>query len=117
MPVNDSAFAVLPKLGDDTSCYAVIFSSRRNAGDAEAYADAAARMEALAREQPGFLGMESARGPDGFGITVSYWRDEAAILAWKMQAEHRLTREYGRTHWYAHYELRVAKVTRGYGKP
>lgn len=117
MHVNDPAFADLPKLSEDTSCYAVIFSSRRSAGDAEAYAAAAERMETLAREQPGFLGMESARGADGFGITVSYWRDEAAILAWKTHAEHRLTRDYGRSHWYEHYELRVAKVTRAYGKP
>ena len=115
--MDDAAFAVLPKLNEHTSCHAVIFSSRRSAGDAEAYAEAAARMELLAREQPGFLGMESARGADGFGITISYWRDEAAILAWKLQAEHKLTREYGRMHWYEHYELRVAKVTRGYGKP
>ncbi len=113
----DSAFAALPEPSAESAYYAVIFSSRRLPGDVEGYATAAARMDDLAREQPGFLGIESARDADGFGITVSYWRDEASILAWKLQAEHRATREYGRTHWYSRYELRVAKVERAYGKP
>ena len=47
--------------------YAVIFSSLRTAGD-NGYGSMAARMEELAKEQPGFLGIESAR--DGLGITV-----------------------------------------------
>lgn len=52
--------------------YAVIFSSRRTPGD-NGYAETAARMEELAATMPGFLGVESARGEDGFGITVAYW--------------------------------------------
>jgi heme-degrading monooxygenase HmoA len=89
--------------------FAVIFSSQRNGEDDAGYAAAAERMMELAAQQPGFLGAESARGADGFGITVSYWESEAAISAWKHQAEHAATRE--------HFELRVAKVTRAYGKP
>ena len=58
-----------------------------------------------------------SRGSDGFGITVSYWASEAAIAAWKHQAEHAATRNHGRKHWYEHFELRVAKVERAYGKP
>lgn len=96
--------------------YAVIFSSRRNGDDDAGYAEAAQRMVELAAQQPGFLGIEATRGNDGFGITVSYWTDEAAIAAWKRQAEHAVTRAHGRTHWYDHYELRVAKVERAYGK-
>lgn len=96
-------------------CYAVIFSSQRNDSDAAGYAAAAERMLDLAREQPGYLGVESARGEDGFGITVSYWESEAAIAAWRMHAEHAAVREQGRRHWYRHYELRVARVERGYG--
>ena len=60
--------------------YAVIFSSLRTEGD-QGYGQAASRMLELAREQPGFLGVESAR-EDALGITVSYWESEAAILAW-----------------------------------
>jgi len=97
--------------------FAVIFSSQRNGEDDAGYAAAAERMMELAAQQPGFLGAESARGADGFGITVSYWESEAAISAWKHQAEHAATRAHGRKHWYEHFELRVAQVTRGYGKP
>ncbi len=96
--------------------YAVIFSSRRSAGDDAGYAAAAQRMVELATQQPGFLGVEATRGGDGFGITVSYWQDEDSIAAWKRQAEHAATRAYGREHWYDHYELRVARVERAYGK-
>lgn len=92
--------------------YAVIFSSLRTAGD-HGYAEAATRMQELAREQPGFLGVESAR-EDGLGITVSYWRSEADILAWKQQAEHRAVREKGRSTWYSAFHTRVCKVERAY---
>ena len=95
-----------------TPYYAVIFSSVRNEGD-QGYGQAAARMLELAREQPGFLGVESAR-EDGLGITVSYWESEAAILAWKQQAEHREVREQGRATWYSAFHTRVCKVERDY---
>ena len=109
--MSASGFASLPK----PPYYTVIFSSRRNDHDEAGYADAARRMVELAARQPGFLGVEAARDGDGFGITVSYWRDEAAIAAWKHQADHAATRAHGREHWYDHYELRVAKVERAYG--
>ena len=76
--------------------FAVIFTSRRQATEGDGYAETAARMEELAREQPGFLGIESARGADGLGITISYWRDEASIAAWKAHAEHQLAQQQGR---------------------
>ena len=108
-----AGFARLP----DPPYYAVIFSSLRNGEDEAGYAEAADRMLALAEQQPGYLGAETTRGSDGFGITVSYWASEAAIRAWKHQADHAATRAHCRTHWYAHFELRVAKVERAYGKP
>jgi heme-degrading monooxygenase HmoA len=93
--------------------YAVIFTSLRTEGD-QGYAEAAARMVELAREQPGFLGVESARGDDGSGITVSYWVNEAAILAWKQHPEHSAIRERGRSTWYARCHTRVCRVERDY---
>jgi heme-degrading monooxygenase HmoA len=93
--------------------YAVIFTSLRTEGD-QGYAEAAARMVELAREQPGFLGVESARGDDGSGITVSYWVSEAAILAWKQHPEHSTIRERGRSTWYARCHTRVCRVERDY---
>jgi heme-degrading monooxygenase HmoA len=94
--------------------YAVIFTSQRTAGD-DGYADTAERMVALAVQQPGFLGVESARGTDGAGITVSYWASEDAIAAWRQHTEHSLAREQGRQHWYSQFSVRVAKVERAYG--
>ena len=94
--------------------YAVIFSSQRSEGDA-GYGAMADRMVELASQQSGFLGVESARGSDGFGITVSYWTSTDAIAQWKANVEHLAAQDLGRTLWYAHYELRVAKVERAYG--
>jgi heme-degrading monooxygenase HmoA len=48
------------------------------------------------------------------GITVSYWKDEASIKAWKLDLEHTAIRDKGRKQWYQAYELRVAKVERAY---
>lgn len=96
--------------------WAVIFTSRRSEGD-HGYAAMADAMDALAAEQPGYLGAESARGADGLGITVSYWRDEASIVAWKAEARHLVTQRLGRDRWYQHYEVRVAKVERAYAGP
>jgi heme-degrading monooxygenase HmoA len=96
--------------------YAVIFSALRTEGDNE-YGATAQRMEELAKTMPGYLGIESARGADGFGITVSYWRDEASIAAWRRYGEHVLAQERGKREWYRHYDLRVARVERQYSGP
>jgi heme-degrading monooxygenase HmoA len=98
--------------------YAVVFASVSESLTAEAaleYAGVAARMVELAATMTGFLGMDSVRGADGVGITVSYWESEADIQAWKANAEHTLARERGRADWYAAYTLRVARVERAYG--
>jgi heme-degrading monooxygenase HmoA len=102
--------------------YAVIFTSLRHADGADLsgmpdYGATADRMVELAQQQPGFLGVESARGEDRLGITVSYWRSEADIQAWKAHAEHRIAQETGQARWYEHYVTRVAKVERAYAGP
>lgn len=95
--------------------YAVIFSSQRSEGD-NGYAKMAKRMEKLAAIQPGFLGVESVRGADGFGITVSYWSSVEAISSWKANVEHLAAQEMGMRAWYEHYEIRVSRVERAYAK-
>jgi heme-degrading monooxygenase HmoA len=95
--------------------YAVIFTSIRTAGDG-GYAETADRMIELASQQPGFLGVESARDPDGIGITVSYWTSTEAIRAWKAQVDHAVAQARGKRDWYQRYEVRVARVERAYGK-
>ena len=112
MPPTDAPeFAPLP----EPPYYAVIFASLRTAADDAGYARTAERMVELAAQQPGFLGVDSARGADQFGITVSYWASLEAISAWRAHAEHTLARETGRARWYAQYSLRIAKVERAYG--
>lgn len=95
--------------------YAVIFSSKRTAID-EGYDTMSDRMVELAYAQEGCLGAESARGADGFGITVSYWQTEESMMAWKTNAKHLIAQQLGKEKWYEHYEVRIAKVERAYGK-
>ena len=97
--------------------YAVIFVNQRNADDAEGYGNTADAMVALAEQQPGYLGHDSVRGPDGFGITVSYWSDEASIQAWKAVGAHRAAQAAGQRRWYAAYTTHVARVERSYAMP
>jgi len=95
--------------------YAVIFTSQRTNVDAVGYEATAARMVELAAQQPGFLGIESVRQPDGTGITVSYWETPEAVAAWKKQAEHVLAQKRGQSDWYRQYRVRVCRVERDYG--
>lgn len=92
--------------------YAVIFSSHRTDGD-NGYAEMAERMAELAAQQPGYLGMESAR--EGLGITVSYWESLEAICNWKQNAEHQEAQRLGHQQWYSSFRVRIAKVEREYG--
>ena len=92
--------------------YAVIFTSKRV--NDTGYAEMSARMMELAQQQPGFLGIESARGADGVGITVSYWSDLESIANWKAHAEHRVAQQRGRNEWYGGYTTRIARVERDY---
>ncbi len=95
-----------------TPYFAVIFVSERTNGDA-GYGSMASRMEELAREQPGYLGIDSARS--GIGITVSYWRDLESIRMWKGQVEHLGAQAQGRAEWYQGYTVRVCRVEYEYG--
>ncbi len=90
--------------------FAVIFTSRLVSG--EGYGALAARMEELARAQPGYLGHESARGADGLGITVSYWESEDAVRAWRGNAEHLAAQEAGQERFYDWFRLDVCRVER-----
>ncbi|MBB2708284.1 UNVERIFIED_ORG: heme-degrading monooxygenase HmoA [Rhizobium esperanzae] len=94
--------------------YVVCFSSQRTEVE-DGYGDVGAAMVELAQQQPGFLGFESARRADGFGIINSYWRDEDSIRAWKAVVDHVEAQRRGRADWYRRYEIRVALVQRAYG--
>jgi heme-degrading monooxygenase HmoA len=93
---------------------AVIFSSLRTAADDAGYEAMADRMDRLAAAQPGYVGIESARDADGFGITVSYWSTDADARNWKQVAEHLGAQQQGRERWYQRYTVRIATVERHY---
>ena len=93
--------------------YAVIFSNLRTEYDDEAYHVMANRMSELAKEQEGYLGMESVR--DGLGITISYWASLEAIKKWKANAEHQEAQRLGMSRWYKAYKTRICLVERDYG--
>jgi heme-degrading monooxygenase HmoA len=95
----------------ETPYYAVIFTSVRTEGD-NGYAEMADRMVELARQQDGFLGVESARNE--VGITVSYWRDLESIRKWKTNAEHKIAQQRGRKEWYQWFKVRISMVEREY---
>ena len=92
--------------------YAVIFSTIRTNVD-DGYNEMAEKMEALAKLQNGYLGIESARSE--IGITVSYWKSLDAIMKWRNNVEHTIAREKGKALWYQKYQLRICKVERDYG--
>ncbi|WP_380783113.1 antibiotic biosynthesis monooxygenase [Sphingomonas sp. R86520] len=93
---------------------AVIFVSFRNDADAIGYGEAATAMGALAAAQSGYRGVDSAREAGGMGITVSYWADDAAAIAWRDNPDHAAIRESGRDLWYDSYSVTVARIDRAY---
>lgn len=70
------------------------------------------KMEALAKQQKGYLGLDSAK--ESVGITVSYWENLEAIKIWKANTEHLLAQQKGREQWYNWYNVRICKVEREY---
>ena len=107
-----SRFAPLP----EPPYYAVIFANQATEQN-DGYAEMAALMEDLAKDSPGYIGIESTRDAAGFAITVSYWADEDAIRTWRENVRHRAAQATGKLRWYDHYVLRVAKVERAYEGP
>ncbi len=91
--------------------YAVIFTSTRTDGD-YGYSEMSQQMEDLAKQQKGFLGLESAR--DEIGITVSYWKSLADITLWKQNTDHLLAQQKGIKYWYSHYKVRICLVEHEY---
>ncbi|MEK5332547.1 MULTISPECIES: antibiotic biosynthesis monooxygenase family protein [unclassified Lysinibacillus] len=96
------------------SYYAVIFTSQRTNDDNVGYAKMADTIEDLAKQQPGFLRVESTRNHEGHGITVSYWESLEAIRNWKVNAKHAVAQQLGKEKWYSHYHVEICQVMRTY---
>ncbi len=114
--MSSSRFAVTP----EPPYLIVTFASQRvmgkdAGGEDDGYGDMAAQMGELAARQPGYLGIESARDAEGFGITNSFWADEESIRAWKRDVDHLVAQKLGRQKWYEAYRVRIARVERAYG--
>lgn len=89
--------------------YAVIFTSQINL-KTNGYEAMARELETLAHKQSGFIRTESARNSQGFGITVSYWKDLAAIAHWKQNVLHRDAQLREKVEWYKSYIIAICKV-------
>ena len=86
--------------------YLVVFRSRKRAGhDADAYAAHADAMETLAREQPGFLAVQTYAAPDGETVTISEWASREAAKAWRCHADHAQVQREGRAGYYSEYTM------------
>lgn len=83
----------------------------RTEGD-HGYSEMAKAMDELAKSQPGYMGIESAR--EELGITVSYWESLEAIANWKQNSEHLLAQSKGIKNWYQNYKVRICRVEREY---
>ncbi|MGO8040491.1 antibiotic biosynthesis monooxygenase family protein [Rhizobium leguminosarum] len=94
--------------------YMVSFTSQRTDVE-DGYGEIGYAMSELASQQPSYLGFESVRSADGFGILLSFWKDEQSIRAWKAVVDHVEAQRRGRQDWYSRYEIRVAVVQRAYG--
>ena len=107
--MNEDRIAAMPQ----PPYYAVIFAAQRaESSPDDGYRATSERMLELARARDGFLGVESTCDGSGFGISVSYWRDEAAIAEWKKDLEHREAQRRGFDDFYERFALRVARVER-----
>lgn len=96
------------------NAYAVIFSSERNDKDHSGYEKMASRMVELAKNQKGFLGIESARDSSGIGITISYWETLEDIQNWKINDEHLIAQQRGKSDWYKSFKIKICKIEREY---
>lgn len=89
--------------------FLVVFRNRKRAEmDATAYAADAARMEDLARAQPGFLSFKSYTADDGEVIALSEWASEEAARAWGRHPDHAEIQARGRDEYYQSYTLYTA---------
>jgi heme-degrading monooxygenase HmoA len=95
----------------------IIFEVWPADGEQTHYLDLAAALRADLNEIDGFLSVERFQSltEPGKLLSLSFWRDEAAVAAWRNQAAHRATQAEGRSGVFSNYRLRVAQVLRDYG--
>ena len=97
--------------------YAVIFEVEPASGRQQDYLDIAAALRPELEKIDGFVSIErfSSLTMPGKILSLSFWRDEAAIIKWRQHEEHHRAQWQGRGGIFADYRLRVASVVRDYG--
>ena len=101
---------VATRKGWPDAYFAVIFTTQRTMSDENMYQITSDRMVTLAQQQAGFLGVESVRGDDGIGVTVSYWQSHKAIQNWRNNVEYLVAEQMGRKEFYEWCHVRIAEV-------
>jgi heme-degrading monooxygenase HmoA len=96
---------------------AVIFEVLPAPGTRDRYLDLAARLRPMLEEIDGFISVERFESltTPGKILSLSFFRDEEAVTAWRNTAEHRATQSKGRAGIFTDYRLRIASVIRDYG--
>lgn len=96
---------------------AVIFEVTPAAGRKDAYLDIAASLRPVLEQIDGFISVErfQSLSDPGKMLSLSFFRDEAAVQQWRRVEAHRAAQQAGREHLFADYRLRIASVVRDYG--
>jgi heme-degrading monooxygenase HmoA len=90
----------------------ILFRSRLTDQAGDDYQAMNTEMEALVRQNPGFIDVKSYKAEDGERLTVVWWRDEESLREWRQHVRHRLAQDTGRKKWYEYYKMEVASVDR-----
>jgi len=96
---------------------AVIFEVWPTEGRAAEYFDLATSLRADLENIDGFISIERFESltTKGKYLSLSFWRDEEAVRAWRNLGRHRKAQAVGRGGVFTDYRLRVATVVRDYG--
>ena len=90
----------------------ILFRSKLTGQAGEDYQAMNAELEAMVRQNPGFVDVKSYTAQDGERLTVVWWRDEASLAEWRNLARHREAQSTCRQKWYQYYKIEVASITR-----
>ena len=97
--------------------HVVIFEVFPKAGRREDYLDIAASLRSELEEMEGFISIErfASLSEEGKILSLSFWRDEEALIRWRNHAEHQAAQGRGRNEIFENYRLRIGAVIRDYG--
>jgi heme-degrading monooxygenase HmoA len=103
---------LLTKLPGGEAVLIILFRSKLTGRAGDDYQTMNDEMQALVRQNPGFIDVKSHKAEDGERLTVVWWRDEESLREWRNQVRHRMAQKTGREKWYEYYKLEVASVIR-----